>query len=74
VGKITIRSLPQVVTLDNRDTLNARVGMDIGKVELSIFATNIFNDDTPVMPPVSVFYENTEQQPRTIGVNARIGF
>jgi outer membrane receptor protein involved in Fe transport len=56
--------------------VNLRAGFDFGRFETSIFATNVFNDRTllALATPVLGVLTNTEQRPRTIGVNIKAHF
>ena len=58
------------VAIGDRDLLNARVGVDLGKVELAVFANNLTDVSTPIIPgPYGVILQDVEPMPRTVGVN-----
>jgi hypothetical protein len=62
-----------------RNTTNIRTGLDFGRVETSVFATNLFNERTPIFiasaaAPSEIFFENLEERPRTVGVNFKAHF
>lgn len=63
------------VAIGARDLLNARIGLDFGNVELSLFADNLTDVSTPIVPgPYGVILENIEPTPRIIGVNVKTAF
>lgn len=63
------------VAIGDRDLLNARIGLDFGDFELSLFADNLTDVQTPIVPgPYGVILENIEPTPRIIGVNFKAGF
>jgi outer membrane receptor protein involved in Fe transport len=58
------------VAIDARDLLNARVGVDLGKVEVAVFANNLTDVSTPIIPgPYGVILQDVEPMPRMVGVN-----
>jgi outer membrane receptor protein involved in Fe transport len=75
-AQITLRNFGgQIIHVPARDLVNLRVGLDVGKVELSLFANNVFDNSKPVIPgPFGVISENVEQRPRVIGVNVQASF
>jgi iron complex outermembrane receptor protein len=78
-AQITLRSFGEITPFPVRHTTNVFMGLDFGKYELSIFAKNLFNQDTPIFVanptmPSEIFYENWEQRPRTIGLNVKAHF
>jgi len=61
--------------IDSRDLLNAAVGIDLGALEVSLFVTNLTDDDTPIVPgPIGLIQQDVEQTPRVIGVNTKLHF
>ncbi|MFV3074958.1 TonB-dependent receptor [Niveispirillum fermenti] len=63
------------VRIGARDLLNARIGVDFGNFELSLFADNLTDVSRPVIPgPYGVILQDVEQTPRIIGVNFKTGF
>jgi outer membrane receptor protein involved in Fe transport len=74
-AEIIIRNFATNVHMPARDLVNLRVGVDVGKLEVSLFANNLFDNDKPVIPgPFGVILQNVEQTPRTIGVNVQASF
>jgi outer membrane receptor protein involved in Fe transport len=76
-AQITLRNFAagQIIAVPARDLVNARVGLDFGKYEVSLFASNLFDETAPLIDgPFGVISENVEQRPRTIGVNLRAEF
>lgn len=72
---VILRNFGTFIRTPARDTVNLRAGVDVGQVELGLFATNLFDNDKPVIPgPFGVITENVEQTPRTIGVNIKASF
>ena len=58
------------VAIGARDLLNARVGVDFGKVEVAVFANNLTDVSTPIIPgPYGVILQDVEPMPRMVGVN-----
>jgi hypothetical protein len=63
------------VAIGARDLLNARVGVDLGKVEVAVFANNLTNVSTPIIPgPYGVILQDVEPTPRIVGVNFKARF
>ena len=63
------------VAIGARDLLNARVGLDLGKYEVSVFATNLTDVSTPIIPgPYGVIRQDVEPTPRIVGVNLKARF
>ena len=61
--------------IDSRDLLNAAVGIDLGALEVSLFVSNLTDDDTPIVPgPIGLIRQDVEQTPRVIGVNTKLHF
>ena len=78
-AQVTLRSLGEITPFPSRNTTNVRTGLDFGRVEASVFATNLFNEPTPILiasaaAPSEIFFENLEQRPRTVGVNFKAHF
>jgi outer membrane receptor protein involved in Fe transport len=75
-AQITLRNFGNEINrLPARDLVNLRVGVDVGQVEVGLFATNVFDNDKPLIPgPFGVILQNIEQRPRTIGVNVQAKF
>jgi len=58
-----------------RDLINARVGVELGSVELAVFASNLTDVRTPIIPgPIGVIRQDVEPAPRTIGLSAAAKF
>jgi len=63
------------VAIGARDLLNARVGVDLGKVEMAVFANNLTDVNTPIIPgPYGVILQDVEPTPRIVGVNFKARF
>ena len=78
-AQITLRSLGEITPFPSRSTTNIRTGIDFGRLEVSFFATNLFNAHTPIFlaseaAPSEIFFENLEQRPRIVGINLRASF
>jgi iron complex outermembrane receptor protein len=74
-AKITLRNFATFVSIDPRDMFNARLGLDFGQFEVSLFADNLTDEDAPLIPgPFGVISQNVEQRPRTVGVNIKASF
>jgi len=76
-SQITLRGfqIPAVIPRPGRDLVNARIGAALGKLELTLFANNLFNERAPIIVgPFGVFSENLEQRPRVIGISASTRF
>lgn len=70
--QVTLRSFGQIARFPIRNLVNARFGVEFAKFEVGLFATNLFDSRTPITPvPYGAFSENTEMQPRVIGVSFR---
>lgn len=58
-----------------RDMINARLGLDLGHLKVSIFADNLTDDDTQIIPgAAAIFSQGVESTPRVFGVNIRSTF
>lgn len=76
-GQITVRNFapPLLVRRPAHDLVNLRIGVGVGPVELTLFADNLFDDDTPsIVGPFGTIAENLEQRPRVIGISGRATF
>jgi len=63
------------VAIGSRDLLNAQLGVDFGKYEVSLFASNLLDVKTPIIPgPVGTIRQDIEQAPRIIGARLKAGF
>jgi len=63
------------VAIGARDLVNARLGVDFGKFEASIFANNLTDEDAPIIPgPFGVILQDVEPTSRIIGVNVNTKF
>jgi outer membrane receptor protein involved in Fe transport len=63
------------VAIKARDLLNAQLGLDFGAYEMAVFASNLTDEDTPILPgPVGIIREDIEPTPRIIGVNVKAKF
>jgi iron complex outermembrane receptor protein len=63
------------VAINSRDLLNAQVGIDFGKYELSIFGSNLTDVKTPIIPgPFGAIFQDIEPTPRIIGARIKAGF
>jgi iron complex outermembrane recepter protein len=61
---------PEFVYDGARRLLNARLGVDVGRVQFSVYGTNLTNDRTLILnAPYFV-----EQRPRTVGLGATMQF
>jgi outer membrane receptor protein involved in Fe transport len=75
-AQITLRDFGgQIIRIPEKNHLNARVGVQFDRYELSIYGSNLTDDRAPVIiGPDGVILENVEQQPLTVGVNAKAHF
>lgn len=76
-SQITLRTFatPPVIPRPGRDLVNLRIGVEVGAVEFSLFANNLFDEDAPnLIGPLGVITENLEQRPRVIGIAASARF
>jgi outer membrane receptor protein involved in Fe transport len=63
------------VAIGSRDLLNGRIGVDVGKFEVSVFASNLLDVKTPIVPgPVGAIRQNIEPTPRIIGGRFKASF
>jgi iron complex outermembrane receptor protein len=64
-----------LIPIPERDLFNARIGVDFGRVEASIFVDNLTDEDAPlIVGPFGSITQNVEQRPRTVGVNVKARF
>jgi iron complex outermembrane receptor protein len=75
-SQITLRTfaVPPIVERPGRDLVNLRLGVGLDRLEISLFANNLFDENAPnLIGPLGLITENLEQRPRVIGVavNAR---
>lgn len=69
------RSSALNVAIGSRDLLNAQLGVDFGKYEVSVFASNLLDVKTPIIPgPVGAIRQDIEPAPRIIGARFKAGF
>jgi iron complex outermembrane receptor protein len=74
-AQMTLRNFGQIIQRPGRDLLSLRLGADIGKYQVALYANNLSNENAPnIIGPFGVFAENLEQRPRTIGVSASAEF
>ena len=74
-ARLTLRNFNQIIQRPGRNLVNLRLGADLDKYEIALFATNLFDQKAPnIIGPFGVFAENLEQRPRTIGVSGRADF
>jgi hypothetical protein len=75
-AQITFRNFGnQIVSIGARDLFNLRLGLDFGSFETSLFAENLTDNATPLIPgPFGVVSQDVEPRPRTVGVNVRARF
>ena len=74
-AQLTLRNFGQIVQRPGRNLVNLRLGVDVGKYEIALFANNLTDQSAPnIIGPFGVFAENLEQRPRTIGLSARAEF
>ena len=58
------------IAIGSRDTLNARLGVDFGQYEVAVFANNLTDVSTPMIPgPFGLIRQDVELTPRIVGVN-----
>lgn len=69
------RSSAVNVVIGSRDLLNAQIGVDFGTFEIAVFASNLLDDKTPIIPgPFGAVRQDIEQAPRIVGARIRAGF
>jgi outer membrane receptor protein involved in Fe transport len=74
-AQVTLRDYGANIDLPEHDTVNARVGLDWGNYEVSLFSDNLFNDRHVILPgPYGVLSANVELQPRVVGLNLQAHF
>jgi len=76
-SQITLRTfaVPPVIARPGRDLVNLRIGVEVGPVEVALFANNLFDENAPnLIGPLGTIAENIEQRPRVIGISANAKF
>lgn len=75
-SQVTLRNFGgQIIKRPARDLVNVRAGLDFHRFEVSAFAENLFNERAPnLIGPFGTITEDIEQQPRVIGLGARVKF
>jgi len=69
------RSSFGVVNIGYRDLLNAQLGVDFGGYELSVFASNLLDVKTPIIPgPIGAIRQDIEPTPRIVGARFKAAF
>jgi outer membrane receptor protein involved in Fe transport len=69
------RGFGSIIAVDPRDTFNARLGLDFGEFQVSLFADNLTDEDTPIIPgPLGLIQQDLEPTPRVVGVNVRASY
>jgi outer membrane receptor protein involved in Fe transport len=62
----------QIIPLPARNLVDGRVGLTFGNYDFSVFATNLLDENHPVIKaPFGVLAEDVESRPREIGVTLR---
>jgi iron complex outermembrane receptor protein len=75
-GQYTLRNyLPAPIKIAALDLINLRAGLQFGAFDVSLYVQNLTDEDSPLLPANGVTaFENTEQAPRTIGLNVKARF
>ncbi|MBY8822617.1 TonB-dependent receptor [Sphingomonas colocasiae] len=75
-ARITLHSavLDQVSFTQSRAILNARLGVDLGRLKPYVFANNLTNTARIVNPAFGAYFEPVYTRPRTIGAGVRVQF
>jgi outer membrane receptor protein involved in Fe transport len=75
-ARITLHSpvLDQVSFTESRAVLNARLGVDLGRLKPYAFANNLTNTSRIVNPAFGAYFEPVYTRPRTIGAGVRVQF
>lgn len=75
-ARITLHSpvLDQVSFTESRAVLNARLGVDLGRLKPYVFANNLTNTSRIVNPAFGAYFEPVYTRPRTIGAGVRVQF
>lgn len=75
-SQVTLRNFGnQIIKRPARDLVNIRAGLDFHRFEVSAFAQNLFDERAPnLIGPFGTITEDIEQQPRVIGLGARVSF
>lgn len=75
VSSIIFRNFGSVGVIPGHGMLNARIGIDFGRFEASLFADNLTDNKAPLLPTgVGVTGQAVEQTPRTVGINLKAHF
>ena len=71
----SLRNFGQIIHRPGRNLVGLRLGTDVGRYQVALFADNLFDQRAPnIVGPFGVFAENLEQRPRTVGVSGRADF
>lgn len=63
------------VAIGSRDLVNAQLGVAFGTYEVSLFANNLFDENTPIIPgPFGSIFQDIEPTPRIVGARVRATF
>lgn len=63
------------VAIASRELLNAQLGVEIGRFEVSVFANNLTDTKTPIIPgPFGSIRQDIEPTPRIIGARFKAAF
>ena len=62
------------MTSEGIKTLNARLGWTLENWSLYVFGENLTNEEQQLGVPIATLLEYVLQQPRTIGLTARMHF
>jgi iron complex outermembrane recepter protein len=76
-AQVTVRSplFDSLTELPARDLLNLRLGMSFGRYDVSLYANNALDEDSPVIQgPFGVIAEDVSSTPRQYGLTVRLGF
>jgi outer membrane receptor protein involved in Fe transport len=74
-AQITTRQTGTIAQMPARDLVGLRLGIDVGPVEASLFADNLFDEKAPIIEgPASSPLNNLETRPRTLGIDLKARF
>jgi outer membrane receptor protein involved in Fe transport len=74
-AQITTRQTGFITPMPARDLVGLRLGIDVGPVEASLFADNLFDEKSPIIEgPANSPQNNLETRPRTIGIDLKARF
>uniref|UniRef100_B0SV26 TonB-dependent receptor n=1 Tax=Caulobacter sp. (strain K31) TaxID=366602 RepID=B0SV26_CAUSK len=63
------------VAIDPRDLVNAQLGVEFRRYEVSLFASNLFDEKTPIVPgPFGAIFQDIEPTPRIVGARFKATF